>query len=214
MKRLCWLFFLMYLCPSLARAQSDSLLRALKKMVAIKEIFVKAKEERIEKLKNRLSSTPSDSLNKTFDLTNQLYHEYKIFIYDSAIHYSQRLSRLAIQMSDQHKREYAKVKTAFILISSGMFKETFDSLRLVKTQLLDDSSRLEYYNLMARANYDLGDFDADQYFNKKYYVLANQYLDSGKVLCRPGSFQCLDISNYKSLMNQQTEEGLADVVRL
>ncbi len=209
MKRLCWLLFLLVLKPSLSPGQSDSLLLELKNVMAVKETFVQAKEEKIKSIKSQLSTTPSDSLTRIFDLTNQLYHEYKVFIYDSAISYSERLSRLAVQMNDPNKREYAKVKTAFTLISSGLFKETFDSLHFVKSRFLADSSLIEYYNLMARANYDLGDFDADKFFHKKYHQLANQYLDSGLRLCKPGSYPNLDMSNYRCLMNRQTDDGLA-----
>lgn len=211
MKRLCWLFFFLVFYPSLAPAQSDSLLLELKNVMAVKETFVKAKEEKIKSIKSQLSLTPPDSLNKIFDLTNQLYHEYKVFIYDSAISYSERLSQLAVQMKDPYKREYAKIKTAFTLISSGLFKETFDSLHFINSRFLADSTRVEYYNLMARANYDIGDFDADKFFNKKYYKLANQYLDSGLRLCKPGSYQNLDMTNYRYLMNRQTDEGLVAI---
>ncbi len=180
----------------------------------MKDTFVQAKEERIIRLKHELTLTPPDSLPKIFDLTNNLYHEYKVFIYDSAINYAQRLSALASKLKDKKRIEYAKVKTAFILISAGMYKETFDTLYQIKVKWLDDSSRFDYYNLMARANYDLGDFDNDKYFHRKYHFTANQYLDFSLMLCYPGSFRSLDISNYKNLMNFQTEKALADLALL
>ena len=108
MKRLCWLFFLVVLYPSLAPAQSDSLLLELKNVMAMKETFVKAKEEKIKSIKSQLSTTPPDSLNRIFDLTNQLYHEYKVFIYDSAISYSERLSQLAVDGGLQKDRGHAR----------------------------------------------------------------------------------------------------------
>lgn len=210
MKRLCWLLLSLSLSSN-SFAQSDSLLNAFKSTIERKDTFVNARIKRIQNLKRELSLVPSSALEKIFDLTNRLYFEYKVFVYDSAIHYTQRLSRLAEKLNDPAKREYARVKTAFTLNSAGLFKETFDTLRLVKTKSLPDSSRLEYYNLMARANFDLGDFDTDAFFYKQYHATANRYLDSGMMMSPKNSYSNLDISNYKHLMNNEVDQGLADV---
>jgi hypothetical protein len=206
-------FAILFFSCYFSRAQ-DSLLNALKKEINLKENYVSVRANRIQQLRASLTVAHPDSLKKIFFLTNQLYHEYKIFIYDSAIAYAHRLSALASRMNDQPKKEYSKLKISFILISAGLFKETFDSLRQIRSKLLPDSSRLEYYNLMARANYDLSDFDNDPFFHRKYYPAANQYLDSGISLCAPNSFSWLDIRNYKFLMNRKTDEGLGDLKEL
>lgn len=192
-------------------AQSDSLLSALKRAIEEKNIYVNARMARIETLKKKLASTPAHLPEDVFELTNRLYFEYKVFVYDSAINYTQRLARLAEKLNDPMKREYARVKTAFTLNSAGLFKETFDTLRLVKTKFLPDSSRLEYYNLLARANFDLGEFDSNDFFYQHYLNSANRYLDSGLMLSPKNSYASLDISNYKHLMNNEIDEGLVDV---
>lgn len=212
MKRVIGVLF--FVGTAVLSSAQDSLLQSLKKEIEQKDKYVSERTARIVQLRKEFYATPADSLKQKFAISNQLYHEYKIFIYDSAIAYAHRLSSLASRMNDHPKKEYAKLKISFILISAGLFKETFDSLHLIKSKLLPDSSRLEYYNLMARANYDLSDFDNDPFFHRKYYPTANTYLDSGMALCQPHSFQRLDISNYKNLMNRATDQGLADVIEL
>jgi tetratricopeptide (TPR) repeat protein len=192
-------------------AQPDSLLVVLRRTMNEREEYVKVKIKRIEGLRHELDKVPAEAINHQYNLVNRLYHEYKAFIYDSAFNYAKRLSQLALKMNDQSKKEYARVKTAFILISSGMFKETFDSLRMVNSHLLSDSSKLDYYLLMARANFDLGDFDNDHFYRKIYLKNANAYLDSGIALCKPNSFGYLDISNYKNIMNDKIAKALDDL---
>jgi hypothetical protein len=211
MKRLSWLFIFNLVFLSQTFGQSDSLVEALKSKIDTKDIFVNAKKTRIQKLSKSLKSVSPNDPAQLFDLTNRLYLEYKVFIFDSALYYAQRLSQLADQLKDKKKKEYAKLKIAFTLNSAGLFKETFDSVQLVNSKLLDDSSRIEYYNLMARANNDLGEFDNDHYFFQKYLAAANQYLDSAMMLCPKGSFHYLDISNYKNLLNKRIDDGLADL---
>lgn len=211
MKRLSWCFLLCVLIPLQALGQSDSLLHALKSLIEKKDTFVKAKTERIQRLSKELASISSLDYEQAFDLSNRLYYEYKVFVFDSAFHYAKKLSWLAGKLKDARKKEYGKLKIAFTLNSAGLFKETFDSLRLVNSRLLSDSSKIEYYNLMARANYDLGEFDNNPYFFQKYLAIANQYLDSGLLLSEKGSYHYLNISNYKHLLNRQIEEGMADL---
>jgi hypothetical protein len=214
MKRLIWLSVLSLAVTLRAHAQSDSLLHALQNMIDKKDTFAHAKEERIRQLSARLAAIQPSDYEQAFDLSNRLYLEYKVFVFDSAFHYALKLSAIARKMKDPAKREYAKLKIAFTLNSAGLFKETFDSVRLVNSRLLSDSSKIEFFNLMARANYDLGEFDNNKFYFQKYLAIANQYLDSGLQLSAPGSYDYLNISNYKNLLNRKIEEGMADLNKL
>ncbi len=201
MKRLSLLLFLIsYSFCSLA--QSDSLLSALKRTIEEKNSYVNARIAAIARIKQQLASTPPASLDKIFDLTNRLFFAYRVFVYDSAIFYATELKALGTRMGDLRKTEYAKLKTAYTLNSAGFFKETFDSARFIHSKLLDDSSKSEFYSLMARANYDLGEFDNNRHFFEKYINIASKYLDSCLILNNKESYSYLDASWFIVHINQ------------
>jgi hypothetical protein len=194
-----------------AQSKSDSLLQELHAHIKNKDSFVQQKLKRIESLKSQLVASSNSSAASQFDLYNDLYHEYKVFIYDSAFKYAIRLSQTARQLQDPAKINYAKVKLCFVLVSSGMFKESFDSLKTIDVKSLPDSSKLDCYWLKGRAHFDLGTYDSDPYFNPGYQKLGLLYLDSALQFCKPGSYHYLYFSNYKNMWNGNGDRALQEV---
>ena len=88
-------------------------------------------------------------------------------------------------LKDPVKIAFSRIKFGFILLSSGMFKEAFDSLKIVNVKLLDGNARKEYYFLTARTYYDVSDYDKDNYYTPIYNNRAGKYIDSGAALCKP-----------------------------
>src|SRR5258706_13168904 len=189
-----------------SQSNSDSLLQALHQAIEKKEVYVQAKLERIQRLKDRLPEIRLATPEEQFDLYMKLCLEYQVFIYDSAFTYAKKLSRESYQLRDPAKINYAKVKLGFILVSSGMFKETFDSLKTVDVKSLPDSLKIDYYSILARTYFDLGNYDNDPYYNTTYIRMGIHNLDSALTICKPGSYSYLYISNYKNLMTKNTEE--------
>lgn len=197
--------------PPLWAAQTDSLLRALNEVIAEKESFTEAKEERIAAYHRALRS---GSDHNRFQILQGLSEEYKTFIYDSAFAYTIRLQQEAYRLGGAEKIAYAKVKLAFILLSSGMFKETLDSLATIRVKGLPDSIRMDYYSILARACYDLGDFDRDHFYSPIYIAKGNAYVDSARSLSKPGDYAYLYLNGLKSLKNENTAMALADLTEL
>ena len=76
----------------------------------------------------------------------------------------------------------SKLNLAFIQVSSGMFKEAFESLESVTPALLDSASRAGLYFTKARAYSDLADFSASDYYRPAYTAKAVAYSDTGLAL--------------------------------
>ncbi len=195
-----------------AASRTDSLLLHLNAVLKEKEVYTNARLERINRYRQALEQIKDPQLE--FGLLQRLADEYKTFVYDSAFVYIQRLKALAQQVNDPVKIAYAKVELGFVLLSSGMFKETLDSLGTLKVQGLPDSIRLEYYSLLARAYYDLGDFDRDRFFTPGYTRLGSLYIDSAVRCGQPDSYDVVYLKALRNLKNENTTAALADLNRL
>ncbi|WP_347158824.1 DUF6377 domain-containing protein [Pontibacter chitinilyticus] len=180
-------------------ADSDSLLNELSRTLESKEIYSSQKEERIDKLKQQLLDQENLSEVEQFNLYNKLYDEYKSFQYDSAFNYALKLQRSAGQLQDVPRETYARIKMSFILLSSGLFKETLDSLRSVQLAGMPDSIKTDYYALKARAYYDLANYNMDNYYSHRYVANGNTYLDSAVALANPNTLQFHSLRGLRNL---------------
>jgi two-component sensor histidine kinase len=124
-----------------------------------------------------------------YELCLKLFDEYANFKCDSAYNYAVQLQNIALKTDNAPRLAYAKIKLSFILLSSGMFKEAYDSLSNVNIQNLSGLQKAEYYTLLARYFYDLADYNKDTYYSPQYYSKAKNYLDSALVLYPVGSYE-------------------------
>ena len=187
--------------PAAAFCQNrlDSLVGVLKKEIEKQDVYVHHKLEHIEKLREGMAGIRPGDYQARFALYNELYHEYKTFINDSAFRYARRLIQVSHQLNDPVKTGYAHLKLGFTLLSAGMFKETFDTLRAIDVKSLPDSSLVDYYRLTARAYADLMIFNNHDYFMDLYRRYYRQYLDSALSHCKPKGYQYYYISIVKDL---------------
>jgi hypothetical protein len=197
-----FLFFTLFQLP--AFAQSDDLDK-LKDELNKKVSYDRDKEATIRKIKKTLATTHKNNPAQEFNLCLKLYDEYKSYQYDSAYVYAGRLQELSRVMKSPSKAYYSKIKIGFILLSSGMFKETFDNLQGIDVHSLDDSIKLEYYSLLTRAYYDVAGYDNDQHYTHYYNELANKYIDSAIALSKPDSYDKIYLTGYKQLKNGQPQ---------
>lgn len=158
-----------------------------------------SKQQRIDSIKQRLANARTGSLPEQFSGYKSLYEEYRLFQFDSSYHYARKLSETAQQMNDPARLMYAKIKLAFSLLSSGMYKETLDSLSAVNVSQLPDSGKAEYYALLGRYYYDLGDFDNDKYHTPVYNILGGRYLDSALALLPAKTYEAAYYRGLKEL---------------
>jgi tetratricopeptide (TPR) repeat protein len=175
-----------------AGSSLDSLLADLDNTIEKRDEYLRKKQEGIVIIKKRLAEGDEKSaLMLRYTVLDQLFEEYKSFIYDSAFSYARALLRTAYQLKDDSKINEAKVKLSFTLLSAGMFKEALDTLNSVEVNSLSTDSKIDYYYSMARTYYDLTDYSNDQYFSQLYDKRGNQYLAKAIENCTPGSIRYL-----------------------
>lgn len=204
---------LIYNSESFASPPKDSLLINLNQAIKDAYIYDESKLKEITKLKNELNEGSLNNLEKRYKINLQLYNEYKYYNYDSALVYANELKRLGHLKSNSALITDAKLKVAFVMLSSGMFKETFDSLHVISLDETTDSIKAEYYFLLALSYYNLSDFNAD--INSPVYnARANLYLDSALALYPVNSFENLYYSALKFLKKGNTDSALFNLKKL
>lgn len=184
--------FCLFFCFSVyASPKTDSLMAVLKKELTLKNVYDGRKEAHIKEIKAQLAATSATDFVRQYALTGKLYEEYKVYQFDSAYVYTNKLLHLSHQLKDQSKEYDSKLKLGFILCSAGMFKQTFDCLNKINSAALDSGSKIDYYALKARAYSDLADYDDDSYYTPYENAESLKYLDSAIMLCKPDSFDKL-----------------------
>jgi Domain of unknown function (DUF6377) len=173
-----------------------------------------AKLKSLDQLKTALAQSKKDDLPGLFNSYRQLYEAYKVFNYDSAFTYARGLQAIAFQLGDPARIIDARMKLCFCLLSSGLFKETLDSLTRVHVSRAPDSLQAEYYFLAGRYYYDLGDFDNDGYNTPDYIRKGNAYIDSALQHQPSSSFQYSYYKGLKEIKSGQRAEALADFRQL
>ena len=207
------LLFIATALSSLLTAQcQDStsiLLNRLNQAIEATARYDSAKIQTIQKLKTELAATEKTDLHALFTGYLKLYEEYKVFNYDSGFSYARQLQATGLQLGDRTLTTYARLKLGFCLLSSGMFKETLDSLNKIEIHGAPDSLQAEYYALMGRYYYDLGDFDNDAYNTPAYTLRGNLYMDSALQLYPDGSFSHSYYTGLREIKTNQRDKALA-----
>ena len=202
------LFSLLPLCAKGQSPAADSLLTELNAVLARKKNYDGQRLNRISVLTaDFVSAEVSD--NTRFDLGLRIYDEYKAFKYDSAFVYCLKITRLAGQLNNPEKIEVAKLKLAFVLLSSGLFKETFDTLESIRSGLLNEADQQSYYFLQARAYSDLGDFNRDDTYRPTYYAKALAYADTALQFSKPGTYEYLLVQEFRAQKTNNLRAGAA-----
>lgn len=201
------ILYILSLCGSVSFASphKDSLITELNQAIKNATVYDENKVKDIARIKNELNTSSLNNIKRQYDVNLKLYDEYKYYNYDTALIYANALQRTAYQKNDLSLFTDAKLKTIFILLSSGMFKETFDSLQSISIQNVSETVKADYYSLMGRAYYNLSDFNGgDSLYNNR----ANLYLDSALHLYPVTSFEHSYYSALIHLKKRNTDSAL------
>ncbi|WP_162053174.1 DUF6377 domain-containing protein [Pontibacter pamirensis] len=203
------LVLFMYAIPALSAETPDSLLQELSQAIEDREAYIQEKRERIDRLKGILKERSDASLLREFEVYKSLYDEYRSFKYDSAFTYAQKLQETARQMQDSTRITQSRLSMSFILLSSGMFKEAFDTLDSVSIANKPDSIKIDYYAQKARGYYDLASYNQDKHYASQYIAQGGMYVDSALALTNQNSLQFYSLRGMKHESSGNYEQARA-----
>ncbi len=207
-------FILVFKLAAVSFPYTDSLLSQLNTAIRQSADYDNKKLQLIDGFKRTLQSIPKFNAAGQYGLLIKIYDEYIFYNYDSAYSYANKLRRVAENQRDPSLLANAKLKQVFILLSGGMFKETFDSLNAISIKGADKQVQAEYFTLKARCYYDLGDFDEDDLHTPNYYKLANAGIDSALLLYSENIFDHLYFSGLRNLKLGKNDSALLQLQKL
>jgi len=200
------LFLVIFVCPAFSVGKTDSLLTVLKVELSKRKIYDDQKERRIKNLKEKLAAIAQNDFNTQYDICGKLYEEYKVYQFDSAYVYTQKLIAISKHTSNAVHLNESKIKMGFLLLSAGMFTETFACLNQVDTHLLGNESRLQYYSIKSRAYSDLGDYNNGKNYAPFDRDEAVKFIDSAIALAKPNSFDQLYHMGNKQVITNNVQQ--------
>jgi hypothetical protein len=183
--------------------RTDSLLTVLKTELSRKKIYDDQKEIRIKQLRGKLGAVSKTDYKTQYQLCTKLYEEYEVYQFDSAYVYTQKLLNISRIINDVPKQYESRIKQGFLLLSSGMFKETFECLNQINTNLLSDESKLQYYSIKSRAYSDLADYNSDKTYSPFDQAEAIKFIDSAIALAKPNTYDQLYHLGNKQVVTMQ-----------
>jgi hypothetical protein len=193
---------------------TDSLINRVKIELTNRKIYDGQKKERIRRLMKELNDRPVLTAGMRYNIYKELYEEYKVFQFDSAYVYSQKLLNLSRELKDLNKEYDSRIKLGFIMVSSGMFKEAFDCLGKINPMALNDSVRMQFFEIKSRNYSDLADYNNDKYFAPMYNAASVKLLDSAIALSRPNSFERLYFLGTRQLRTGALQHPSEYFIRL
>ncbi|MCF8226464.1 MAG: helix-turn-helix transcriptional regulator [Bacteroidales bacterium] len=201
---------LLWLTDILAYSQpNDSVLAVLDRELLQADHYVDLKIEKIYRLRQQLKNESLDAGRK-LSLYQNISDEYRSFHFDSAFKYTRELNQLAYRFGNQTMINISKVKMAFILQSSGMFKESIDTLFSVDNTLLEGTTLLSYFTTAALSYYSLSDL-LDDYYHPVYEQKAALYVDSILMVAPGNSYEQLYFRGLRNVRQGNFEDALPDL---
>ncbi|HEY4788343.1 MAG TPA: DUF6377 domain-containing protein [Bacteroidales bacterium] len=190
---------------------NDSLLNELENTLKIRDRYFTLKTKRIDSLTHQFNQV-EDKGNYVmeYDLCMKLFNEYESFTYDSAYNYIEKAQIVASQLKDVPRIAMAKIKTGFVLLSSGLFKESLDTLLSIRPGDIPDSIKYQYYSTIARTYYDLADYVKGTKFSEVYNRIGNQYLDKAIVLVNSNSNEYWYCLTLRKMKGNEIQEAARD----
>lgn len=199
---------LIFLCSVLALSAqntTDSLLKTLDLTVENFQIYSTQKENKLNKLKDQLNYSSSDSIK--YDICGKLYDEYKAYKSDSALTYARRKLQIAEKLNNNRNIIDSRLNLASIMGVTGMYKEALDILGSVDINKATDLKA--YYFHIYRTLYGfMSDYAVSFQEKKQYDNLTSAYRDSLLVTNEPSSGPHIMVKSDQLIVRKQYDEAL------
>ena len=168
-------FFLGLTLVANANNRSAELAR-LDSVLARQPYYLKVREQHIEQLKIQLQH--KQRVQQRLRLYNELYQNYYVFQFDSAMKYINESIEYAVKTGQTSYYAQNVIQKADLLSIGGLYSQALESLSLLKPSVLPDTLKFNYYLTLFHTYVYWADYCSDAIYAPRYREMGRQNLVS------------------------------------
>ena len=182
MKRsLLYILFLLLPTTLSAGSKTQQLRQKLDNLLEQRKTLIDNKNKDINRLKKNL--TTSENTLKRLQTYEQLFEEYYVFQFDSAMTYLNKGIELAKETQNTYYYNSNTISKAELLSIGGLYSEAIHEIEQVDTTGLDKAQHFEYYFSLFRIHTYWADFCNDKTYTPTHRLKAQEYLKKAMPFC-------------------------------
>ena len=182
MKRsLLYILFLLLPTTLSAGSKTQQLQQKLDNLLEQRNALIDNKNKDINRLKKNL--TTSENTLKRLQTYEQLFEEYYVFQFDSAMTYLNKGIKLAKETQNTYYYNSNTISKAELLSIGGLYSEAIHEIEQVDTTVLDKAQHFDYYFSLFRIHTYWADFCNDKTYTPTHRLKAQEYLKKAMPFC-------------------------------
>lgn len=191
---------------SASKKEVDSLLHVLDAVISERAQYAKAKELKIEGLKQDFDNARASK--QSYLIYQEIFKEYRNYNLDSALFVANKQHTLSSDLQEQGIVLLSQMNTAEILGKMGMYKESLDIISQIKKQELEATQWAYYFHLHHAIYTLMSENSLSSSWKKHYGELISQYKDSLLLSNERGSLGYQLVKSGKLIEHQRYDEAL------
>ena len=164
-----------------AGSKTQQLRQKLDNLLEQRNALIDNKNKDINRLKKNL--TTSENTLKRLQTYEQLFEEYYVFQFDSAMTYLNKGIKLAKETQNTYYYNSNTISKAELLSIGGLYSEAIHEIEQVDTTVLDKAQHFEYYFSLFRIHTYWADFCNDKTYTPTHRLKAQEYLKKAMPFC-------------------------------
>ena len=164
-----------------AGSKTQQLRQKLDNLLEQRDALIDNKNNDINRLKKHLAT--SENALKRLQTYEQLFEEYYVFQFDSAMTYLNKGIKLALETQNTYYYNSNVIRKAELLSIGGLYSEAVQEIEQVDTTALDKAQRFEYYFSLFRIHTYWADFCNDKTYTPIHRSKAKNYLKKAIPFC-------------------------------
>lgn len=164
-----------------AGSKTQQLRQKLDNLLEQRNALIDNKNKDINRLKKNL--TTSENTLKRLQTYDQLFEEYYVFQFDSAMTYLNKGIKLAKETKNTYYYNSNTISKAELLSIGGLYSEAIHEIEQVDTTGLDKAQHFEYYFSLFRIHTYWADFCNDKTYTPTHRLKAQEYLKKAMPFC-------------------------------